>query len=245
MRKHLKVLVPESLDEVTIGQYQRWAEVASTSEGSLFLIQKTVEIFCDMPLTLIAKMSKKQLDVVVGDLMTILQEPRKELVKRFKFGGIEYGFMPHLEEMTAGEWIDLEEYLKSWNTLDKAISILYRPITVDLKDKWMIQEYDGVKDDRMKGLSASVGLDAVFFLISLLKVLEKDSAHYLQSQLPKLMKIPKIREILTENGVGFMQSIPSLSTPLTGWLLLPVLQLRSSLPFLSTKKKKQTTTKKS
>lgn len=247
MRKQLKVKIPESLDEVTLGDYMKWSEVASKSEGSLFLIQKTVEIFCGIPLNLVSKMSKKQLDVVAGDLMTILQEPRKDLVKRFTMNGIDYGFMPHLEEMSAGEWIDLEEYLKSWNTLDKAVSILYRPIKIDLKDKWMLEEYDGVKDDRMKQCSASVGLDAVFFLISLLLILEKDLAVYLKklSNQGMMDKEPQLKAFLTQNGDGFMQSMPSLTTALRMWLLLPVHQLKSSLPYLSTRKKKQKSSEKS
>lgn len=246
MRKQLKIVIPESLDEVTLGDYQKWAEVASESEGSLFMLHKTVEIFCNIPLLLVNKMSKKQLDVVANDILKTLQQPRKELVKRFKMNGVDYGFIPRLEDISAGEWIDLESYLKDWKHLDKALSILYRPIKIDLKDRWEIEEYDGVKDDKMKQMSASIALDAVFFLISLMRVLEKDLGRYLSKWANSQKDIqPQLKTFLTENGGGFTQSMPLPTMILLDWMLLPNNQLRRSLQCLSTKKKRQKSIKSS
>ena len=45
-----KILVPESLSEITLNQYQKFLKISNENEDSLFLQQKMVEIFCNIEL---------------------------------------------------------------------------------------------------------------------------------------------------------------------------------------------------
>lgn len=238
MRKRLKISIPTSLEDITLGTYQKFALVASdpNNKDSLFLIQKTIEIFCNVPLSVVSQMSKRQMDSIATELTKMIQEKNGEVVKRMTYKGVKYGFMPKMEDMTAGEWVDLEQYTKDWSQMHKAMSVLYRPITVDLKDRWEIEDYKGSHDD-MKDLPASVALDAVFFLIDLLGILEADLLRYLRTN-PAVTTLPQWKEISTKSGDGSMPYMPSLSMISREWMRLPILTWRSSLHCLSTRKKK-------
>ena len=46
----LTINIPETLNEVTLKQYQKWLKIAEGKELDSFLQQKMVEIFCNIPL---------------------------------------------------------------------------------------------------------------------------------------------------------------------------------------------------
>ena len=46
----LTINIPETLNEVTLKQYQKWLKIADGKELDSFLQQKMVEIFCNIPL---------------------------------------------------------------------------------------------------------------------------------------------------------------------------------------------------
>ena len=51
----IKIPVPESLSEMTLEQYQKFEKInTEDNQGSNFLLQKMVEIFCNLPLKDIA-----------------------------------------------------------------------------------------------------------------------------------------------------------------------------------------------
>ena len=51
----IKIPVPESLSEMTLEQYQKFEKINTEyNQGSNFLLQKMVEIFCNLPLKDIA-----------------------------------------------------------------------------------------------------------------------------------------------------------------------------------------------
>ena len=53
---NIEILVPESLDEINLDQYQRFIKLnTKENEGSSFLMQKMIEIFCNLDLKDIAK----------------------------------------------------------------------------------------------------------------------------------------------------------------------------------------------
>ena len=60
--------------------------------------------------------------------------------------GIEYGFIPSLEDMTVGEFADLENYLTTGKDYHKAMAVMYRPIINSYSNTYKIQEYKGAKE---------------------------------------------------------------------------------------------------
>jgi dynactin complex subunit len=133
--------VPESLNEITLYQYQKFEKLIQDNEASHFVNQKTIEIFCNIELKDVARIRIADIDDLLAHLNNLLQAKPK-LTRTFKLGVYEFGFIPKLEDMTSGEFIDLENYLSNTETLHQAMAVLYRPITSKVKDLYTIEEYE-------------------------------------------------------------------------------------------------------
>jgi hypothetical protein len=110
-------------------------------------MQKTVEIFCNVELDLTRYIKYKDLVSIVDHINKILaSEP--ELITTFKLNNIQFGFIPNLDNITLGEYIDLDNYLGSWETMHKAMSVLYRPVTLKKDNRYLIEENEGSQTQR-------------------------------------------------------------------------------------------------
>ena len=71
-------------------------------------------------------------------------EPNDKLQHFVTIEDIEYGFHPKLFDMSLGEFVDLETYMKDIdNNMHNIMSILYRPVTQkDEENKYLIEEYE-------------------------------------------------------------------------------------------------------
>jgi hypothetical protein len=137
----VNINVPDSLNEITLYQYQRFEKLIQENEASHFVNQKTIEIFCNIELKDVARIRIADIDDLLSHLNNLLQQKPK-LTKTFKLGVYEFGFIPKLEDMTSGEFIDLENYLGSTETLHQAMAVLFRPIKSKVKDLYIIEEYE-------------------------------------------------------------------------------------------------------
>lgn len=153
--------MPEHLGDITLRQYKRYDRIINTNKedanSERFVQTKMVEIFCGLTYEQAAAMKLIDFNRVVTELYDILiQQPK--LVQTFKMGDREFGFIPNLEEMTFGEYIDLDTYITKMQEMEKAMSVLYRPITQKIKDKYIIQEYQG---DLLHNEMLNMPMDAV------------------------------------------------------------------------------------
>jgi len=124
--------VPESLNEITLYQYQKFEKLIQNNEASHFVNQKTIEIFCDIELKDVARIKVADTDSLLVHLNTLLQTKPK-LTRTFKLGVYEFGFIPKIEDITSGEFIDLDYYFKtgSIENLHLLCSILYKQYKID------------------------------------------------------------------------------------------------------------------
>ena len=44
---------------------------------------------------------------------------------------VKFGFMPKLDDISLGEFIDLDKYISDWQQMHKALSVLYRPVVFE------------------------------------------------------------------------------------------------------------------
>jgi hypothetical protein len=88
-----------------------------------------------------------------------------KMIPQIEFNGVKYGFIPNLDEMSLGEYIDLDNYFHDWDTMDKSMSVLYRPITYSKGGKYLIEDYKGTDNFmEMRNLPLNVVMGAkVFF----------------------------------------------------------------------------------
>jgi hypothetical protein len=156
---------------------------------------------------------------------------------------MEFGFISNLDEITFGEYIDLESNIISVDNFHKAMAVMYRPIKTRVKDKYEIIQYTGTDEfsDLMKFAPLDVVMAASVFFWNLGNDLVNNSLSYLEMEMeknPELMTSANERS-LENSGVGITQSMQSLKETLQNLTKLQGLDFESVLPFLLMNDKKQ------
>jgi len=208
MKLHLQV--PDSLSDITLKQYADFDKVnIEENQNSIFLMQKVVEIFCKVNLDLTLQIKFQDLQDITKHIFGLL-EKETQFVNVFKIDNIEYGFIPKLDDITLGEYIDLDNYLGSWSTMHKAMSVLYRPVEYKKGDRYIIEEYKGTDNSEiMYNAPLNIPLGAMIFFWNLKTELLNLTLNYSQKVLGENLTLEQ-QQTLAENGVGINQSLHSL-----------------------------------
>jgi len=207
----IEVKVPESLSEITLGQYQKYLKIQDGDNDEMMIAQKMIEIFCNVELKYVTKMRWKDVQEITLTLSNMFDEDSK-FTKMFTLDQVQYGFIPNLDEITFGEFVDLDTYLGDWQQMDKAMSVLFRPVDINVRGRYNIKEYDGTLNDHIKDMPLSVALGAVFFLLNLGKELSQVMMDYLDKGV--LKDHLQVKEGLMQNGIGIHQFTQQLKETL-------------------------------
>jgi len=191
MKVNLKI--PTSLNEITLGQYQEFSKLDNDTEIKPVDIQlKMIEIFCGVSDLVVRNM--KATDITeICNILNNMFDTEHQLVNRFKLNGVDYGFIPELDDMTFGEYVDLDTFIGDNDNLHRAANVLFRPIEFKRGDRYTIKDYDSDTSEVAKEFPLDVVLGAIVFFYRLGKDLsvammnsldkknEKDLAQYLIS----------------------------------------------------------------
>ena len=199
-----KIKVPNKLAEITLGQYQKFSKIYTKDVDQDFLQKKMIEIFCGIPLADVNKIKYNSIQKVIEVILKMFNE-RPKLKKTFRLGNIDLGFHPQLSEMTFGEFVDADTFSGDWETMDKAMSVLYRPIKDKFNDRYLIEDYDGETKEFMKQIPLDVAFGAIFFLSNLRNELMKIILNFSAKEMKKLSQ--RQVQALEKNGVGTAQCI--------------------------------------
>ena len=137
----LKVIVPTSLSEITLEQYQRFARLEGDEE---FLTHKMLEIFCGVPLAQLPNIKFSSVANVMRHINTMFEE-KPSLKPTFTIGEQEFGFIPNLEDITFGEYVDLDNYMGDVQNLHKTMAVLYRPVVEKAGKRYSIEPYESAQ----------------------------------------------------------------------------------------------------
>ena len=133
-----------------------------------------IEIFCNIPLKTVLQIKATDIDNITNTINNLFKEEPK-FIDRFNYNGKEFGFIPKLDEITFGEYVDLDNYLADWELMNKAIGVLYRPITfTKKKNQYLIEEYESSEKYDM----TEVTLDVVFGALVFLQFKERITENY-------------------------------------------------------------------
>lgn len=178
----VELTIPTSLNEIKLAQYQKFLSIAKDNEESEFLQQKMVQIFCGIDLKDVASIRYKDVAEITVNINNLFTKENK-FIQRFKMGGVEFGFIPNLDEMSTGEYMDLDNYITDWETMHNAMAVLYRPITNKLGNKYQIEEYKGsiTYADVMRHAPLDVVLGAMVFFYNLGNDLLSSTINYLEN----------------------------------------------------------------
>ena len=204
----MKLNIPSKLSEITLGQYKLYLKVAEEVKEERMLGASMISIFCNLKMEKVMLLKLKDSEEIIS-MLTNLFESTPNLVKSFKLNGIEYGFIPELDEMSLGEYIDVDTYIGDWDNIEKAMNVLYRPVLTRLKDKYSVEEYIVGNDKNLLNMPLDAVLGAVFFLLSLGRDLSLTMMNSLEVE-GEMKEVLMQQQTLAENGDGTQVSLDSL-----------------------------------
>ena len=222
----VKLTIPTSLSEIRLKDYVRFMNVVKGSNDTEFINQKMVECFCGIDLKDVAKISLKDLDELVIHFNKLF-ETKGNFIERFKFQGQEFGFIPNLDKITNGEYMDIDSNISDVNNYHTLMGIMYRPITQTYKNKYLIEYYDpdNINFDNFKELTLDIVLPALVFFYRLGTELLTVLPRFLEEEVSKMNTAKSTNS--GESGDGINAYIHSLKE------MLPDLMKLAEKNFLS------------
>jgi len=198
----IKVNIPESMDDITLRDYKHFLKIQENNSDPKFVKAKMLEIFCKIGLKEVYRMKYRDSEEVYSILEKTFDD-KPSLVRKFKLGKTEYGFHPSLDDMTLGEYIDLDTYIGDWENIEKAMNVLYRPIITSVGDKYAIDEYNVDNDKYLLDMPLSAVTSSIFFLMKL----GADLSNHILNSLEKGEVEEAYQQYLTleKNGDGINQ----------------------------------------
>jgi hypothetical protein len=191
---NLSITIPTSLNEITLEQYQKYLSIAKDNKDTTFLNHKMIEIFCGVSLLEVSLMKMKDISDILLRLEETFKTNTDKLIRTFKKDGVEYGFIPNLDEITLGEYTDLDTYISDWDNMHKAMAVLYRPITKKVLNNYSIKEYNGSHEysELMKSMPLDVALSSTVFFFNLLTELLNYTVNFLETdkRIQRLLENP-------------------------------------------------------
>jgi len=239
----IEIDVPSSISEIPLKNYQQFLKLQQNSNDEEFIAQKMIEIFCGIQLKDVAKMKLTSINELVLHFNKIFSL-KPAFQSRFKIGGVEYGFIPDLENISFGEYVDLDNYLSNWDDYHKAMAVMYRPITETRKEKYNIFEYNGAAEfsEAMKYAPMDVAIGASVFFWTLGNELLSATISYLESETKKMSETElatSAHELnLVKSGVGIQAYTDLLKETLQNMTKLHVTDYLSVSPILHSNRKK-------
>lgn len=200
----MEIIIPTSLKEITLQKYTKLQkDIKEVTDENLLKIM-IVSNICDIDVDICMKLKANDLEDIYTSISNLFKE-QPTLVKSFNLNGIEFGFIPNFENITAKEYIDLCEFINTQPHI--AMSVLYRPITKRNNELYDIENYKGSDKygELMKEAPASIYISAMVFFYNLANELLKYTKDFINKELTKEEAMH-----LELNGVGISQLMQSL-----------------------------------
>lgn len=218
-----EITIPSNIGEIPLLNYQKFLKVQQNSDDEEFIAQKMIEIFCGIELNAVVNIKMKDMNELIDHFNKIFSA-KPVFYQRFKLKDMEFGFIPNLEEISWGEYIDLEHHLNSWDDFHKAMAVMYRPITKTYKDKYEIAPYTASEEwhELMKYMPMEIAISARVFFYDLGNALLNSTLSYLEELTSKKQSRRQRRTSQKEGNLlssgdgiqAYMQSLKEISQSL-------------------------------
>lgn len=201
----VKIQIPTSLNEITLGQYQEFSKLDSKKESDVLL--KMVEIFCKVPIEVVRSMKANDIKDIC-EVINKMFDVEHQLINRFQLGGQDFGFIPDLENISFGEYVDLDTFIGDTDNLHRAMNVLFRPIDLKQGSRYTLKDYDPDTNELAKDYPLDACFGAMVFFYALGKdlsiaILNSSSKQNEENLAQYLGSLP--------DGDGTIQSMQSLT----------------------------------
>ena len=238
----LDILLPTSPSEIPLSRYQKFIEKKEQSNDEEFIANKMIQIFCGIELKEVMQIKVKELNGLIKHFTDVFSE-KPQLVRQFKIKDIEFGFIPKIDDISFGEYVDLEHHFQNWSTYHKAMAVMFRPIKEKHGDKYTIVDYEPNEDmqELMKFAPLDVAISASVFFWNLGSELLSLTMNYLQNEVTKMTHSLNTQNEanLVNGGAGIQASINALQEISPSLMRSPEQDLLNVLPILPSKSKKR------
>ena len=172
----MKVQIKQKGKKKSFNVIDKWSDVTLEKWAKLIAIKgfskikeakETILALSDIPEKVLNKLEVYHIAAILQGLSSMQKEETTCLRETIEIEGVEYGFHPDLEQMTLGEFVDLESYIEDiQNNMPEIMAILFRPVTDKSVNYYNIEAYDGKIKKRaeiMKNIPAEKVQDAMVF----------------------------------------------------------------------------------
>ena len=174
-----KILVPESLADIRLSQYQKFHKTTDGIEDAAYIHRQMVGIFCNIPDDLVDKIALKDFNEIVDQITKVLNT-KPYLVNITHHKGKDLGFIPNFDEITVAEQSDIDSNIKYVDKWHLVMATLYRPVTLERNGKYLIEEYN--PDGKGIDLTLDCVFGAMFFFTNLLTDLLNCTQNFIEAE---------------------------------------------------------------
>jgi len=198
----MKVNIPENISEVTLDQFQKYMNLIDSGIDEEQMRVRKIGIFANIPYKILRDVRATDFERIEAQIDKAL-ETNHEFKNRFTLNGIEFGFIPELDQMSLGEFSDLEKYQSGVEELHKLMSILFRPITNSNGERYEIENYKGTSkySEIMKQTPQSIVNGALVFFLNLANELEDYTLKYSSEEIARGVKLKRT----SKTGAGIQR----------------------------------------
>jgi len=191
-------------EDVTL---EKWLKLMDFHKGTKSKeAQETIAALSNIPKDLINQLELKDVAVIMSKFSEFQAKQNSSLKRVVGLNGKRYGFHPNLDEITLGEYADLETMIKSGieKNMPEIMAVLYRPIVEENNEVYTIEAYDGnisIRAEEMKKMAAEQVQSALVFFYHFVTILLLTLESFL-TEAQKEMKMQLPQNLLQKNGVG-------------------------------------------
>ena len=205
-----------SWEDVTL---EKWLKLIDFKNGTKTKeAQETIALLSNIPKDLIKELELRDVAIIMSKIAELQSEQNSSLKKIVEIDGVRYGFHPNLEDITLGEYADIETFIKNdiEKNMPELMSVLYRPIVEETDSGvYTIEAYDGnitIRAEQMKKMSAEQVQSALGFFYTLGKELLMTLPSFLTDQLKEMKTLLQQNPLLKNGGtlgffIGFVMLI--------------------------------------
>jgi hypothetical protein len=201
----MKIILPETIADITLNQFQRYIILNTREDLSTEQFEKRkIEIFTNLERKRIDLISQKDYADIIQQIDLALSQT-VEFKPTFFIKDVEFGFIPNLDKITAGEYRDLTLYGSDVSNLHKLMAVLFRPIkNKDVIGNYSIINYEGTEQysNIMLQMPLSIVNGALVFFSNLASELTNYTQRYMTTEPAK-----ENQQVATlKNGGGMLLS---------------------------------------
>lgn len=196
----MEIVIPTSLADVTLKQYIAFKSIPEDLPEDVYL-DRLISVFTNIPMSSVRRISMKSRKQLLKKITKAVSDNPEVLIETTTLDGVELGFIPNLDKISMGEFVDIDTYSKDYTTWSKLMSVLYRPIVEKRRLTYSIASYD--PDVRLD--YEMLTMDVVFGSMVFFYDLGNDLLNHTLKSLKEEGKQPPLKETFQTSGDGTEQ----------------------------------------